>query len=152
MDQGSLEFCDRVAASRWRRDPGWIPLTGDLPGAKPSAFVWKRSVIADRSIEGGDDGGTGRKHGTTVGTTRRWVYTANTSTRGRGRLGGLEEASRDWTGLDWTGGFWVGGGLRKEGSKLPFEFVGEVAGTSAVAEASDVEGGTATRHLVRMRW
>lgn len=43
------------------------------------------------------------------------------------------------------------GGLRKEGSKLPFEFVGEVAGTSAVAEASDVESGTATRHLVRMK-
>lgn len=63
----------------------------------------------------------------------------------------MEEASRDWTGLDWR--FWVdGGGLRKEGSKLPFEFVGEVAGTSAVAEASDVESSTATRHLVRMRW
>lgn len=64
----------------------------------------------------------------------------------------MEEASRDCIGLDWTGGFWVVGGLRKEGSKLPFEFVGEVAGTSAVAEASDVESCTATRHLVRMRW
>lgn len=45
----------------------------------------------------------------------------------------------------------MGGGLRKEGSELPFEFVGEVAGTSAVAEASDVESSTATRHLVRMK-
>lgn len=45
----------------------------------------------------------------------------------------------------------MGGGLRKEGSELPFEFVGEVAGTSAVAEASDVESCTATRHLVRMK-
>lgn len=97
-------------------------------------------------------GGTGRKHGTTVGTTRRWIYTANTSTRGRRRLGGWRrprETGLDF--LDWRF-FWVGGGLRKEGSKLPFEFVGEVAGTSAVAEASDVESGTATRHLVRMRW
>lgn len=66
--------------------------------------------------------------------------------------GRMEEALER---LDWATGLediWVGGGLRKEGSELPFEFVGEVAGTSAVAEASDVESGTATRHLVRMRW
>lgn len=89
---------------------------------------------------------------------RRWVrhdggYTQRTLRREGGGGwedgGGLERL--DWTGLDF-GGFWVGGGLRKEGSKLPFEFVGEVAGTSAVAEASDVESCTATRHLVRMRW
>lgn len=44
----------------------------------------------------------------------------------------------------------IRGGLRKEGSKLPFELVGEVTGASAVAEASDVEGGTAARHLEKM--
>lgn len=44
------------------------------------------------------------------------------------------------------------GGLRKEGSKLPFELVGKVAGTSAVAEATHVESGTATRHLEKTRW
>lgn len=31
---------------------------------------------------------------------------------------------------------------------IPFEFVGEVAGASAVAEASHVEGGTTSRHDV----
>ena len=31
---------------------------------------------------------------------------------------------------------------------IPFEFVGEVAGASAVAEASDIEGGSAaSRHV-----
>lgn len=45
------------------------------------------------------------------------------------------------------------GGLRKEGSKLPFELVGEVTGSSAVAKASDIEGGTAARHLEKkMDW
>jgi hypothetical protein len=70
MDRGSLGFCGGMAASRYRRDPGWMPLTGDLPGAKPSAIGWKRSVIADRSIEGWrgrDDGGQGG------GMARRWI-------------------------------------------------------------------------------
>lgn len=38
-----------------------------------------------------------------------------------------------------------------EGSELPFEFVGEIAGASAVAEARNVKGGTASRHL-EVRW
>lgn len=111
MDKGLSDFCDRVAASRWRRDPGWIPSTGDLPGAKPSAFVWKRSVIADRSIEWG--GRWGAQGG---GMARRWVrhdggYTQRTLRReGEGGWedgGGLERLY--WTGLDGRlFGWWVG--------------------------------------------
>lgn len=37
-----------------------------------------------------------------------------------------------------------------EGSKLPFEFVGEIAGAGAMAKASDIEGGAATGHCVWM--
>jgi hypothetical protein len=85
-----------------------------------------------------------------VDTTRRWIIH---SEHFDARAMAAWEDGRVLERLDptWTGGFWVGGGLRKEGSKLPFEFVGEVAGTSAVAEASDIERGTATRHLVRMK-
>lgn len=75
-------------------------MTGDLPGAKPSAFVWKRSVIADRSIEGGDDGGHRAEawHDGGYDTTVD-IHSEHFDARAEA-AGRMEEVSRDWTGLD----------------------------------------------------
>lgn len=128
-------------------------MTGDLPDARSHALR-RREVNALVLVHGGDNrrpldrrrtGRVGRGvEGTTeedeTGSDTTAVAKASEGGRGRGRGRGREYDEDEDRGRR--------GGLRKEGSRLPFELVGQVAGTGAMAEAGNVEGGpTARRHV-----